>query len=199
MGGLMAALEDMLRGNIEKAAPAGNPSNPDARPRLQDSQAGSGKVGAPNYSDAFAPAHTQTVQLEADGRPGLEAALRKAAYSPEEARSGRILNQILKDNQIRSMNSLKAGSRVLIPSRSQGGGAGSAGFAFPAPGFGGSGNEGGGFSNGSIGVVASRQEGAIRELFRRRPGTGVNQRGMAVALGEGPSLWKTPVAPKEEP
>jgi hypothetical protein len=143
----MAALEDMARESLEKAPSTNNAAGGGGAGPL----AGNGNAGAPNYSDAFAPANTQTVQLEADGRQGLEAALRKAGYSPEETRSGRVLNQILKDNQIDSMNSLKAGSRVSIPSRSQGGGSGSEGSAFQTPGFGGSGNGGGGFSNGGIG------------------------------------------------
>jgi hypothetical protein len=200
----MAALEDMVRENTEKA-PAGNPSTPEAKPKLQDLQeqlkaarakgdeqavarleqqlktlqrpqadvanggvanangaadagsavgggggarplVGNGNAGAPDYSDAFAPANTQSVQLEADGRQGLETALRKAGYSPEETRSGRVLNQILKDNQIDSMNSLKAGSRVSIPSRSQSGGG--------APAWGGGGGGGSTWGGGGGGAPA---------------------------------------------
>ena len=163
VGGLMSALEDMVRENTDKAAPAGLDNGAAARTLGAAGAgneagggggarplAGNGNASAPDYSDAFAPANTQTVQLDGDGRQGLEDALRKAGYSPEETRSGRVLNQILKDNQIDSMNSLKAGSRVSVPSRSQGGGApawSGGGGGAPAAGGGGGGAAGAGYQS----------------------------------------------------
>jgi hypothetical protein len=159
----MAALEEMVRettaaqggANANGAASANPASVPGAPAEARRGPVQGlkgllpqGNVGAPDHSQAFAPANTQTLRLKSDGRRGLEDALREAGYSPEEVRSGRFLNQVLKDNRIPSMDALKAGSRVSVPSRSEGGG------GFQAPGF-----QYPGFLNGSGG--GSAQAGGL--------------------------------------